>query len=112
MHSCMFVRAGVRSGQGRQIPDPGDKANLLNGDGTSSAALNCFPEVVRTKAVVILFCFKWKNIYSGESSSSVFLRLSSTNIALFLHIGSKYIQAYCSYSALNWENELYFLPAV
>lgn len=36
----MFVKAGVKSKQCRQIPDPGDKANLLNGDGTSSAALN------------------------------------------------------------------------
>lgn len=58
MYSCMFVRAGVKSGQGRQIPDPGDKATLLNGDGTSSAALNCFPELVRTETVGFLFCFK------------------------------------------------------
>jgi len=36
----MHVRASVKSEQHRQIADPGDKANLLNGDGTSSAALN------------------------------------------------------------------------
>lgn len=36
----MFVRAGVKSEQCRQLPDLGGKANLLKGDGTSSAALN------------------------------------------------------------------------
>lgn len=40
VYNGMFVRAGVKSEHCRQIPDSGDKANLLNGDGTSSAVLN------------------------------------------------------------------------
>lgn len=36
----MFVRGSVKSEQCRQIPDPGDKAKLLNGDGSSATALS------------------------------------------------------------------------
>lgn len=38
----MVVRAGVNSEECRRIPDPGDKANLLNVDGTSCAVLDDF----------------------------------------------------------------------
>lgn len=36
----MFVWGSVKSKQCGQIPGPGDKAKLLNGDGSSAIALN------------------------------------------------------------------------